>query len=1068
VIPARPASRSALLVTALVVSIVGIGPARSSAQPSGVQCLRQANPPAPPDGGVVFARPLDQTSSKPNVVRIPAGSSWDTTACGGSGQGAGDVMTHPSSIAVAPGAAVWLQDQPDGLVSAWGAKNVQDSDPAPVLFPGRSDWTTTKATATDAETVLNLFNSCRACSLRGVDFEPTQAMLPSIAYEGDVSGADLTGATLHRTFDTWNFSGTTLSDVRFLDAPSLAGSVLDRTVVDGTSFDGSNLRGARVEELRYAVAPSFAGVTIGPFNGKCTVFRDTDLVNAGLTPLKPDPGCEHSPLFPGSAVPLSLLRLLVESYDAGLDFDSASFVADAGDRRDLAGANLHGVNLDGASFIGFPADFSATHFDGASLQRTSFELADLAGATFQDAHAAGASFQDARLAAHGGLKGASFAGSITDLSGADFVAADISGASFQGAMLSGAVFNRALAVGTDFNSVIAENTVFSGAHIYGDGQAFDNARDLRGADFGGAVLAADVDQAGGFDFTGTDLTKAKFDAAQCISCNFTGATLTGVDFSGADLPGVVLAGATVTGIDLTDAWLYCGDSNSACAKLPGSQPRWSWPLALGSQEAYGPVPFASTKLAGISLNDVAACPDGKAGAANPAGCDGHLLPNGTLTVPAPCSSTALDACPTTTKTLFDATSTGSPLAVVAATPPTWATMLTARGYYVGLDDHTVRLVGYDGQPKDSQPVAGSPGKACPSPTDACGDGGPATRALLGTPAALALGLDGAVYVADPDLHRVRRIDASPQRALCGVPNKAPRKPCRARSGASKAAASGSPGQITTVAGTGKTCAVAARRGVGRGDAEGRKPRRRSTTDPGCGDGGSATAASLAGPYGIWVDPSAHLFIADGRRGIREVQPDGTIATVAGGGGTYDIRSVAGDTSGNLYATTPDYVLKVDLTAGKVTPVVGTGTSGYNGNTGSNGLLPGNQVQINHPAGASIALNGNVVFTDTDNNLVRAYVPGSDHVINLAGVVANGSPQGGFTDDGQPANQTKLDHPQAMTVTRGALFVVADTDNRRVRQFGPNPPATQLRRVRPPRRVGPPTRAAPVPRRSSRR
>jgi hypothetical protein len=124
----------------------------------------------------------------------------------------------------------------------------------------------------------------------------------------------------------------------------------------------------------------------------------------------------------------------------------------------------------------------------------------------------------------------------------------------------------------------------------------------------------------------------------------------------------------------------------------------------------------------------------------------------------------------------------------------------------------------------------------------------------------------------------------------------------------------------------------------------------------------------------------------------------------------------------------------------VTPVVGTGTSGYNGNTGANGLLPGDQVQVNHPGGASVALNGNVVFTDTANNLVRAYVPKSNHVINLAGVVANGSPQGGFTDDGQPANKTELDHPQAMTVTRSALFVVADTHNRRVRQFGPSPPA----------------------------
>ena len=124
----------------------------------------------------------------------------------------------------------------------------------------------------------------------------------------------------------------------------------------------------------------------------------------------------------------------------------------------------------------------------------------------------------------------------------------------------------------------------------------------------------------------------------------------------------------------------------------------------------------------------------------------------------------------------------------------------------------------------------------------------------------------------------------------------------------------------------------------------------------------------------------------------------------------------------------------------MTKVVGTGTNGYNGNKTRLGTLaPGTAVQINHPASLSMALNGDVLFADTDNNLIRAYVPSSGHVINaLAGVVADGSPQGGFTEDGRYATETKLSDPRAVVTLANGLFVVADAGNHRVRKFGPGP------------------------------
>ena len=707
-----------------------------------------------------------------------------------------------------------------------------------------------------------------------------------------------------------------------------------------------------------------------------------DLVNAALA---------------GAQLPLGLILSLETTHAANVDLNGAQFVADADDRSVLAGKDLSGINLAGARFVGFPPDLEATKFNGASLQKTNFQLADLARAQFQSAVAPGASFQDANL------NGASFAREtqgtpVTNLESADFIQADVSGASFQSADISNAVFNRVLAVGTDFSSVIATNARFTGAHIYGDGNAFEDARQLTGADFVGAVLAGSVDGTGGFDLTGADLTNAKFDNAQCIACNFTGATLNGVSFSGADLPGAQLSEVTLQNASLLGAWLYCGDQNNDSCQTDSTFGGWDWPLSLGSQEDYGPVPFAATTLTQGEWTDVTVCPGGTL--PDPTdGCEGDLLPDGALSVPAACTAVALDACPTTTSTVFNAGAApgGAPISVVPAAPPTWVTTVRSQGYDVGLTDGTVRLVGSGAPP---QVVAGSHNQHCSNATQPCGDGGPATQALLGTPAGLAVGLDGSLYIADPALHRVRRIDPS--------------------------------GTITTVAGTGQACSAPA---------------------ASCGDGGPATTATLSGPDGVWASPGGELFIADGTRGVREVLPNGNITTIASTQGTYDAVSVAGDGTGNLYAATnrvsgadspvptnnADYIIQIDPTGGQPpTVVVGTGTSGYNGTQDSSGdLLPGTQVH-DQPASLSVALNGEIVFADTANNIIRAYVPSSEGVTELGGLITSSGPQGGFNGDGCFADQTSFQSPAAVTATRGALFVIADTGNARLRQIGPTP------------------------------
>lgn len=1026
------------LLTACVVAACALaapGAVRAGDLPP---CLRAAIPPTPPPGGAVLAVPLDPDSDDPNVIVLQFGygplheESFVAVGCD-------KPARSPRFIAVDPGVALVFSGL-NGTDVVWGGVNVDWDDDPPVIYDG-ADPSWGRVTAVSVEepvATLRTTTRCPGCDLSGakVTLSPLPAPGTSkhLGKPGDLFLADLRGATVSgngrgyvlqdasiagATFDGVDFTnasfdrvnvhiegnghvlqgakfsgGTDLSGANFTLA-FLAHSTFDDVIVDGASFLSASLQGVRFSGLRFRAPPQFdlaelGGDVFAPPGTPCTSFVNLDLVDVDFDRASwSGQGCSGS-LFPGSTVRLSLLaQLLQPTFIAdALDLSDTQVLVSAAERTRLAGANLRGAKLAGADFLGEQIDLTGTALDGADLTRTNLSLARLAGATFANVAAAGASFTGADLTGDGTRPAASFAGPRTNLQGANFVNADISGASFQGADLSDAVFTGARGNGTDFGGVIARHAVFAGAHLYGNGQAFNQATDMEGVDFTDAVLASDPTLSGGFDFTNATLTDAHFDRAVCVACNFTNAHLPGASFTEAYLPGVVLAGATLTGADLDRAWLYCGNvANASCAALPGSPPRWSWRLDLGSGEAYGPIPFAAPDLSGESLADVTACPDGKAGSVPPAGCTGHLLPNPSEAppIPAPCSPSADGACSTPTSTVFDAAAVGAPLAIVAAAPPTWNTTLSPDGWYVAFDDGTVRLVG-DGT---SQIIAGSAGTHCAAPRDACGDGGPATAALLGMPSGLAVGIDGAVYIADPALLRVRRIDPASH-------------------------------AITTVAG---------------GGGEG--------CDIPCGDGGPAIDALLAAASDVAVDPLGALLIAEGGNGVRRVARDGTISTVAAGTATGRVRAVTASADGVIYASTsaPDHLIAIDPNRGAVTTVVGTGTSGYNGNTDRFGLLaPGTAVEINGPQGLAVDLDGNVVFADTGNDLIRAYVPSSGHVIDvIAGSVgADGMPKGGFNGDGHRASRTQLQAPRSVTAASGALRVVADTGNRRIRLVGPGP------------------------------
>ena len=437
----------------------------------------------------------------------------------------------------------------------------------------------------------------------------------------NVTGANLSGAILAKT----NLSGATLKSANLtgadlsganLGSADLRDAQLNQTRVSGTVFDSANLQGTQLVKLQFAAPPSFSGVPVGQSDsGGCTVFQDTDLSTATFTINGLSGMCQsYTPLLPGSTVRVDAILALWQAADTtvgNIDLGNAIFVVDASNRSSLAGQDLSGINLSGSAFVGWPVDLSGTKLDGANLEKARLPGAVLSGASLQNVKAAGASFRGARLAGIGTAQGASFAGSNTDLTNADFEGADLSGASFVSANISGASFEDALAVAPDFNSVLAANVQFTGAHIHDDsGKAFNNANDLSGANFSGAVLVGDRSLGGGFNLTSTNLQGANFDYAQCIGCNFTGSNLDNATFSHAYLMGAVFSNATMLGADMTNAWLYCADSgNSQCEITQAQPPMWSWPLVLGQDELSGDIPFTTTDFTGVSGQLPKYCPE---------------------------------------------------------------------------------------------------------------------------------------------------------------------------------------------------------------------------------------------------------------------------------------------------------------------------------------------------------------------------------------------------------------------------------------------------------------------------
>jgi sugar lactone lactonase YvrE len=206
-----------------------------------------------------------------------------------------------------------------------------------------------------------------------------------------------------------------------------------------------------------------------------------------------------------------------------------------------------------------------------------------------------------------------------------------------------------------------------------------------------------------------------------------------------------------------------------------------------------------------------------------------------------------------------------------------------------------------------------------------------------------------------------------------------------------------------------------------------------------GDGGPGAKAKFGGVYCICLDPKGEqMYVADlDNRRIRGIDmKTGMVRTVAGNGKKgvpedgaeavnaplFDPRAVAADDKGNVYVLERGgHALRVVDREGKIRTVVGTGKAGATGDGGDAKLAT-----LNGPKHLCIDRDSGVLIADTENHLIRKYLPGEGKIIRIAG---NGK-KGSAGLDG-PAQDVQLNQPHGVYLHASGDLYISDSSNNRV-------------------------------------
>ncbi len=373
-------------------------------------------------------------------------------------------------------------------------------------------------------------------------------------------------------------------------------------------------------------------------------------------------------------------------------------------------------------------------------------------------------------------------------------------------------------------------------------------------------------------------------------------------------------------------------------------------------------------------------------------------------------------------------------------------------YIADAADHRIRSVHPDGT---IQTIAGT-GSA-----GFAGDGGPAVRALFHSPYGMALDADGALFIADLGNHRIRRI--SPDGIVTTV----------AGGGTVLAGPAGDGGPATSVildsprnvladsnngfyftdfaahrvyyvdrqgsihsfAGTGSDLdsplrspaglAFDPQGGILVADSGNNVIRRVFRNTISVYSHSPNRSLPLYSPTDIAFDSLGNLFLADDRPGITlRRASNGEITSIAAGG-----RSIAVDAKGTVYTASGGLVRAI-VTDSKnnlaVSIFAGKGNYGF---SGDNGLAT--NARLNSPSGIAYDSSGNLYIADERNHRLRK-VSGQGIITTAAGLGLSG-----YSGDGGPAINAKLNAPHAVAIDLAGYIYIAEVGNHSVRRISPS-------------------------------